>query len=134
MVLFSPLERKVVVETRVQTSVSTSFEMLTMLLGTGALRSTRSPRSLDCLTSSWPREDARTWGSTRNNFAPQLGKDCHSEPLPGYPWDTDWGRNGCKTGRTRQNEPLSSCLADQVVMTVLDHELPQTRAVALASP
>lgn len=115
-----------------ESTVTSSFEMLTVLLGRRDLRCTWSPRSLDGLASGWPWEGAHTWGCTHNNFAPPLSKDPHSEPLPGYLWGTFL--KGCNAGGTCQNDPPGYCLGAQVVMAMLDCELPQARAVALASP
>lgn len=68
-----------------ESTVNSRFEILTVLLVRRALRCTRGPGSLGCLTFGWPWEDAHTCCSS---FAPELGKDPHSEPLPGYPWGT----------------------------------------------
>lgn len=75
-------------------TVTSSFEILTMLLGRMALQCPWSPGSLGCLTFGWPWQGTHTWGSALISFAPQFGKDPHSELLPGYPWGTDWTRKG----------------------------------------
>lgn len=69
-----------------KSTVTSDFEILTVLLGRRALGGSRSSGSLACPTFSWPLEDTHTEGSTRTNCAPELRKNpilSHFRGIPG---------------------------------------------------
>lgn len=108
-----------------ESTVTSRFEILTMLLGRRAPRCTWGPGSLGCLTFGWPWEDALAAPALPLSLA-RTHILSHFQDNPGA-----LARQG---KATKLEEPARMILpSDPVITTVLHCELPQARVVALAS-